>query len=78
LRFNLNSVPGSWSGYSLQILGMLRASASLWVFRFYPCPRVLCFDPKFAKNKMTASHSEIHYSALFFAFSLAPYTKFDF
>ena len=31
-------VQGEWSGYSLQVLGLLRASASLWAFRCYPYP----------------------------------------
>ena len=31
-------VPSEWSGYSLQVRGLLRAFASLWAFRFYPCP----------------------------------------
>jgi hypothetical protein len=31
-------VQGEWSGYPLQVLGLLRASASLWAFRFYPYP----------------------------------------
>jgi hypothetical protein len=26
------------SGYSLQVLGLLRTSAFLWAFRFYPFP----------------------------------------
>jgi hypothetical protein len=29
---------GEWSGYSLLVLGLLRASASLWAIRFYPYP----------------------------------------
>jgi hypothetical protein len=35
---DFGSVPGEWSGYSLQVLGLLRASASLWAFRCYPYP----------------------------------------
>jgi hypothetical protein len=38
LRFERSVYQAKSPGYSLQVLGLLRSSASLWAFRFYPCP----------------------------------------
>jgi hypothetical protein len=38
-HLEMNQLPrAAGSGYPLQVLGLLRAYASLWAFRCYPCP----------------------------------------